>query len=73
MIIVRVLCVKERHISTMVEDDNKSWTTKRKAALVIEIIQGKMTVAEATHSFDPPPSKIEEWVAEAKRGMEDAL
>ena len=55
------------------EDDIKRWTAKRKAALVMEIIQGKTTVSEASRSFDLPPSDIEEWVDDAKRGMENAL
>ena len=60
-------------MSTMMEDDIKRWTAKRKAALVMEIIQGKTTVAEASRSFDLPPSDIEEWVDDAKKGMEYAL
>ena len=43
-------------MSTLMEDDIKRWMTKRKAALVMEIIQGKTTVAEASRSFDLPPS-----------------
>jgi transposase-like protein len=39
----------------------------------MEIIQGKTTVAEASRSFDLPPSDIEEWVDDAKKGMENAL
>lgn len=60
-------------MSTLMEDDIKRWTAKRKAALVMEIIQGKTTVAEASRSFDLQPSEVEEWVDEAKRGMENAL
>ncbi len=60
-------------MSTRMEDDIKRWTAKRKAALVMEIIQGKTTVAEASRFFDLPPSEIEEWVDEAKKGMENAL
>ncbi len=55
------------------EDDIKRWTAKRNAALVMEIIQGKTTVAEASRSFDLPPSDIEQWVDDAKKGMENAL
>jgi len=55
------------------EDDIKRWTAKRKAALVMEIMQGKSTVAEASRSFDLPPSEIEARVDDAKRGMENAL
>jgi len=55
------------------KDDIKLLTAKCKAALVIEIIQGKTMVAEASRSFDLPPSEIEEWVDDAKKGMENAL
>jgi len=57
----------------VMEEDIKRWTARLKAALVLEIIQGKTTVAEASRSFDLPPSEIEEWVDEGKRGMENAL
>ncbi len=60
-------------MSTRMEDDIKRWAAKRKAALVMEIIQGKITVAESSRSFDMPPSEIEEWVDEAKKGMENPL
>lgn len=60
-------------MSVIVEEDFKRWTAKRKAALVMDIIQGKSSVSEASRSFDLPPSEIEEWVEEGKRGMENAL
>ncbi len=60
-------------MSMTMEDEIKRWTAKRKAALVMEIIQGKSTVAEASRAFDLTPSEIETWVDEAKRGMENAL
>ena len=40
-------------MSTLMEDDIKRWTAKRKAALVMEIIQGKTTVAD-----DVPPFSV---------------
>lgn len=49
-------------MSMTMEDDIKRWTAKRKAALVMEIIQGKSTVAEASRAFDLTPSEIETWV-----------
>ncbi|RJE78698.1 hypothetical protein DWB67_16335 [Paracoccus sp. JM45] len=55
------------------EDSIERWTDKRNTALVIEIIQGKTTVAEASQSFDLATSKIEAWVEDAKRGMENCL
>jgi len=51
----------------------KRWTAKRKTALVVEIIQGKTTVAEASRTHDLTPSEIEGWVDDAKKGMENAL
>jgi transposase-like protein len=56
----------------MMEDDINRWTAKRKAALVMDIIQGETTVAEASRSFNLLPSDIEEWVDDAK-DVENAL
>ncbi|WP_318527925.1 DUF1153 domain-containing protein [Albidovulum sediminicola] len=59
---------------SMTMDENiKRWTAKRKTALVIEVIQGKTTIAEASRSFDLAPSEIEGWVEDARRGMENSL
>jgi len=55
------------------QEEVKRWTAKRKSALVLEIIQGKTTVAEASRTHDLLPSEIENWVDEGKRGMENAL
>ena len=60
-------------MSTAMEDEIKRWTAKRKSALVMDILQGKTTVAEASRAYDLPPSEIETWIDEAKRGMENAL
>ena len=60
-------------MSTLMEDEIKRWTARRKAALVLEIIQGKTTVAEASRAHDLPPSEIEVWVEDGKKGMENAL
>ena len=55
------------------KDEIKAWTAKSKAALVIEIIKGKASILEASRAFNMAPSKIEEWVDEAKQGMENTL
>ncbi|OHY99684.1 transposase [Salinicola sp. MIT1003] len=60
-------------MSIEMNDEIKRWTAKRKSALVMEVIQGKQTVAEASRAFDLPPSEIEDWVDQAKAGMENAL
>jgi len=41
--------------------------------VVVEIIQGKTTVAEVSRQFDLTPSEIEDWVDQGKAGMENAL
>ena len=60
-------------MSMVMEEDVKRWTARRKSALVLEIIQGKTTVAEAARAYDLTPSEIEEWVDQSKAGMENAL
>ena len=54
-------------------EENKRWSAKRKSALVLEIIQGKTTIAEASQQFDLAPSELESWVEQAKAGMENVL
>jgi hypothetical protein len=47
-------------VSTVMEDDIKRWTAKSKTLLILDIIQGKITVAEASRAYCLPPSEIEE-------------
>jgi transposase-like protein len=60
-------------MGTKMEEEIKRWTAKRKSALVLEIIQGKTTVVEASRAYDLSPSELEQWIDDAKRGMENAL
>lgn len=60
-------------MSVVMEEEIKRWTARRKSALVLDIIQGKTTVAEASRQFDIPPSEVESWVEDGKRGLENAL
>ncbi|MBN8486868.1 DUF1153 domain-containing protein [Ideonella sp. 4Y11] len=60
-------------MSTLMDEEIKRWTAKRKTALVLEIIQGKTSVAEASRTYDLPPSEIEGWMEDGRRGMENAL
>jgi transposase-like protein len=55
------------------EENIKRWTARRKSALVLGIIQGNTTVSAASRPVDIPPSEIEDWVEQAKPGMENAL
>lgn len=60
-------------MGTLMDDEIKRWTARRKSALVLEIIQGKRSVAEASRAYDLPPSELEKWIEDAKKGMENAL
>ena len=60
-------------MSIEMDEEIKRWTARRKAALVMEIIQGTTTVTEASRLHDLKPSEVETWVDDAKRGMENAL
>ena len=60
-------------MSAVMDEEIKLWTARRKSALVLEIIQGKTTVAEASRQFDLPPAEIEDWIDQGKAGMENAL
>ncbi|WP_254871572.1 hypothetical protein [Pseudooceanicola sp. HF7] len=48
------------------DESIKRWTAKHKTGLMIEIIQGKAPVSEASRSLDLIPSEIEGWVDNAK-------
>ena len=54
-------------MSVMMEEEIKRWTARRKSALVLEIIQGKTTISEASRQFDLAPSEIEEWMRKLPR------
>jgi transposase-like protein len=69
----QVLPRKRDDMSTTMEEEFKRWTAKRKAQLVLDILQGRTTVAEASRAYDLPPSDIEEWVEDGRKGMENAL
>lgn len=43
---------KETPMSGAIDDEIKRWTARRKATLVLEVIQGKTTLAEANRAFD---------------------
>ena len=55
------------------DEEIKRWTARCKTALVLEIIQVKTTIAGVSRSYDLPPSELETWVEDGKKGMENAL
>ncbi len=41
-------------MTVTMDDSIKRWTARRKTALVVKIIQGKSTMAEAKRAYDLP-------------------
>ena len=60
-------------MSMVMDEDVKRRTARPKSELVLEIIRGKTTIAEASRHYDLTPSEVEEWVEQGKAGMENAL
>jgi|SRR5690625_81243 len=60
-------------MSITMKQDIKRWTAKRKSALVLNIIQGKTTIAEASRAYDLAPAEIEPWIKDGKSCMESTL
>lgn len=53
--------------------DVKRWTAKRRTALVLEILQGKTTAAEAARRHGLKVAEIEVWKQKFLAGAENAL
>jgi transposase-like protein len=46
---------------TELPQEIKRWTAKRRTALVLQLLRGETTVAEAARQHDLKPSEIEHW------------
>lgn len=60
-------------MSTDAEDTLKRWTAKRRTALMLEIVRGDTTVAEAARKYGLTVGEIEEWRDRFLAGAENAL
>lgn len=49
------------------------WTARRKAALVVEILHGTVSAADAACRHGLAPAQLEAWVAAGRQGLEAAL
>ncbi len=49
------------------------WTSTRRLGLVLSILKGERSVAEASRLYGLPATRIEEWRARALRGAEREL
>ncbi len=55
------------------EDEANRWTATRKAALVLEILQGETTLAEASRRFGVAETLVASWVDDARREIGSGL
>jgi transposase-like protein len=53
--------------------DVKRWTTKRRSALVLEILHGDTTAAEAARKHGLTVAEVEDWKERFLSGAENAL
>jgi transposase-like protein len=55
------------------QEKRRRLTAKRKSEIVLDILQGKRTISEVSRANDITPATIEEWIEEARKGMENQL
>ena len=63
----------DRLMSDESSENVQRWTTKRKAALVLSIMKGETSVAEAARLHGLTVAEIEDWKERALLGLENAL
>ena len=55
------------------DETQKRWTAKRRSALVLEILRGDVSVAEAARKYGLTVAEIEDWRERFLSGAENAL
>lgn len=55
------------------QDEVQRWTAKRRAALILEILKGKTTIAEAARTHGLIVAELEQWKKRFLSGAENAL
>ncbi len=55
------------------DETQKRWTAKRRSALVLEILRGDISVAEAARKHGLTVAELEEWRDRFLAGAENAL
>jgi hypothetical protein len=55
-------------MSTMMDEEIRRRTTRRESALILEIVQGRTTLAQKARKFELTPAEIDEWT---DRGNQD--
>jgi transposase-like protein len=60
-------------MSELTEDSVQRWTAKRRAALIISILKGETSVAEAARKHGLTVAEVEDWQQRFLLGAENAL
>ena len=60
-------------MGSTVEERKRHWTARRKCTVVLEVLQGRVTLAEASRRLNVTAAEIAEWIDTGKAGMENAL
>ncbi len=55
------------------DESQQRWTAKRRLALVVEILRGDVSVAEAARKYGVTVAEIEDWRERFLAGAENAL
>ncbi len=55
------------------DESQQRWTAKRRLALVVEILRGDVSVAEAARKYGVTVAEIEDWRDRFLAGAENAL
>jgi transposase-like protein len=68
-----MVATKEVAFMTDVPDEVQRWTAKRKAAIVLSIVKGETSAAEAARKHGLTVAEIERWSEQFFAGGENAL
>ena len=55
------------------QEDVQRWTAKRRATLILEILKGNTTIAEAARTHGLTVAEVERWKERFLAGAENAL
>lgn len=73
MALPRMLPFARSFPGAAMNDAISHWTAQRKAALVLDLLQGGTTVAGAAAHFQLPPERIQAWLEAGRQGIVQAL
>jgi len=61
------------HRKHLLKEETRRWVARCKGPLIMEIIQGRMTVAQGNRIDDLPTSEINDWICSGSGPIECRL